>query len=413
LTHFIKLTIFFLKVGGDIMQNIQKDIYSTPLPVRLQRVGEILSFYFVGKSEIIRLILISAVAGEHLVLIGPPGTAKSAILRLFAKLISANYFEYLLTRFTEPNELFGPVDIQAFRQGVYRRKTEGMLPNSEIVFLDEIFKANSAILNSLLTLLNERSFNNGNQVIKTPIISVFGASNEVPDDEALLALFDRFLLRVKCDNLDSYYFNELLLHGIRHEKLKIKGEDSEISPIISIDEIRQLHRNYDKLMNFSEDFINQYKSLVFQIRSEGISFSDRRVIKMLRLFCASAYIDGRQSPNPSDFFILKHIWNSIEQIPILEGIVDPVIEEYYQAHPEERRLRGIEVGVGALIKEVNMIREIIERKRSRLGDVELFSYLRNLNEIKRTLEQIQTEEAKSALNQVELLLDQIFNQFTQ
>jgi MoxR-like ATPase len=137
---------------------------------RLQRVGDILSRSFLDKQELIRLLLVSVVAGEHMVLVGPPGTAKSAIVRMFSKLIDSRYFEYLLTRFTEPNELFGPVDIRAFREGTYTRRTTGMLPEAEIVFLDEIFKSNSAILNSLLTVVNERRFSNGAQVIKVPLL---------------------------------------------------------------------------------------------------------------------------------------------------------------------------------------------------------------------------------------------------
>src|SRR6187551_3111040 len=117
------------------------------LPIRLAQLAKTLEQRFLGKDEVIRLLLIAAVAGEHAVLIGPPGTAKSALIRMFSRLLQANYFEYLLTRFTEPNELFGPVDIAAFREGRYQRRVEGMLPASEIVFLDEIFKSSSAILN--------------------------------------------------------------------------------------------------------------------------------------------------------------------------------------------------------------------------------------------------------------------------
>src|SRR5579859_1709703 len=112
---------------------------------RLQEAARVLEQHFLDKQEIIRLLLVSAVAGEHLLLVGPPGTAKSALVRTFAQLIDARYFEYLLTRFSEPNELFGPVDIRAFREGTYTRKTTAMLPEAEIVFLDEIFRSNSAI----------------------------------------------------------------------------------------------------------------------------------------------------------------------------------------------------------------------------------------------------------------------------
>src|SRR5215216_992712 len=175
-----------------------------------QELARQMNAQFLDKQEIIRLMTVSAIAGEHMVIVGPPGTAKSAMIDMFAKLVDARYFEYLLTRFTEPNEIFGPIDIQAFRSGSYSRRMEGMLPHGEIVFLDEIFKANSAILNSLLSVLNERLFTVGGTVVKVPLISAFGASNEVPNDDDLMAVFDRFLIRLKSDNLDSYHFQDLL-----------------------------------------------------------------------------------------------------------------------------------------------------------------------------------------------------------
>ena len=144
---------------------------------KLRDVARALDARYLDKGELIRLLLVTLVAGEHMLIVGPPGTAKSALVRHLARLIDARYFEYLLTRFSEPNELFGPVDIQSFRSGAYRRVVTNMLPEAEIVFLDEAFKANSAILNSLLTLLNERRFNNGSTVTKVPLISLYAASN--------------------------------------------------------------------------------------------------------------------------------------------------------------------------------------------------------------------------------------------
>src|SRR3954466_5580582 len=212
------------------------------LPMRLAQMARALESRFLGKDEVIRLLLIAVVAGEHAVLVGPPGTAKSALIRMFARLLQANYFEYLLTRFTEPNELFGPVDIAAFRNGQYQRRVEGMLPTAEIVFLDEVFKSNSAILNALLTLLNERRYTSGGTVMRCPLLSCFGASNEVPTDETLTAIFDRFLLRIRSDNLDAYHFQDLLQKGIRHE---VDGlTDAPIQPLASAQEIAAVHRGF-------------------------------------------------------------------------------------------------------------------------------------------------------------------------
>src|SRR5438046_1325872 len=206
------------------------------LAVRLQEAARIMEQHFLDKQEVIRLLLISVVAGEHMLVVGPPGTAKSAMVRLFARLIDARYFEYLLTRFTEPNELFGPVDIRAFREGTYTRKTETMLPEAEIVFLDEIFRSNSAILNSLLTILNERRFSNGSKMMEVPLLSLFGASNEVPNDDNLSAIFDRFLLRVVSSNLDSYHFHNLIDKGIAYEAARLTRRDP-VQPLFSSQEL--------------------------------------------------------------------------------------------------------------------------------------------------------------------------------
>ena len=375
---------------------------SNDLSSRLQRVAESLDSQFLGKSEVIRLLLIAVVAREHAVLIGPPGTAKSALIRTLAELIDAKYFEYLLTRFTEPNEIFGPVDIAAFRDGHYRRKTEGMLPESEVVFLDEVFKANSAILNSLLSLLNERRYTSGGQIIECPLISAFGASNEVPSDESLSAMFDRFLLRIRSDHLDAYHFNELLQLGVHHEVKKLRR--SKPQPLLSAAHIHAMTEDLARRLSFSEAFLSSYKGLVFQIRAEGISISDRRVVKMLKLFAASAYIDGRSEADVSDLFVLKHIWNAEDQAPILEQIVQPVLEAFYREHPDRRRVGALGVGVEALSAEIERIRQVLTGAAPP-SDLQLFSQLKALGEIKTALAQIPDPQARALEQRVRQLLD--------
>jgi len=375
---------------------------------RLQQVARTLESTFLGKSEAVRLMLVAAIAGEHMVLIGPPGTAKSALIRLFAKLVDATYFEYLLTRFTEPNEIFGPIDIQAFRTGNYQRRMDGMLPQSEIVFLDEVFKANSAILNSLLSVLNERVYTVGGTVHKTPLISAFGASNEVPNDEDLMAVFDRFLLRVRSENLDSYHFQDLLQRGLTHEVNKLSGTYDRMEPLLTAQSLHDLQVVFaQRMRNFPEDFLSTYKGLVFQIRAEGVSMSDRRAIKLLKLFAASAMLDGRAAPDASDFFILRHIWNNLDQAEILDGIVGPVLEAHYRDHPEARRFGAADVGMDALIAEINRIRELLTGDRP-LSDIQLFSQLKALNEIKAALQAIGTQPAQEAIARVDQLLGHVF-----
>jgi MoxR-like ATPase len=361
---------------------------------------------FLGKQETIRLMVLSVLAGEHIALIGPPGTAKSALVRTFAKYIDSKYFEYLLTRFTEPNELFGPVDIPAFRQGTYRRRTEGMMPDSEIVFLDEIFKSNSAILNALLTILNERKFNNGGTVIDVPLLSVFGASNEVPADESLQAIFDRFLLRVRSDHLDAYHFQELIQRGVQLELERMVNQPEQPA-FTSAKDILAARGEIARRMQISDELMATYKSLVFQIRAEGVSLSDRRVVKLLKLMAASAWFDGRATADVSDLFILKHTWNTLEQAEILDGIVAPVLDGYFRAHPEARRAGAMEVGLDALLAEIQRIKGSLT-SGTPVSDLQLFAHLRALGEIKAALQSLATDSARQALTQVDQLLEHVF-----
>lgn len=381
----------------------------------MQELARQMGAQFLDKQEIIRLMAVSAIAGEHMVIVGPPGTAKSAMIEMFAKLIDARYFEYLLTRFTEPNELFGPVDIAAFREGRYTRRIDNMLPSAEIVFLDEIFKSNSAILNSLLHVINERKFQNGPDVINVPLLSLYAASNEVPNDDNLAAMFDRFLVRVLSDNLDSYHFHELMKKGMSLELRKMTGHGSdivgrssgELRPVTSGRELRALQHNFDKFMTFPDEFLTKYKGLIFQIRSEGISVSDRRAVKLLKLFAASAVFDGRTRVHDGDFFVLRHIWNNLDQIELLEEIVNPVVDVYYREHPNERRFIGPSASFEDLVTELGVIRELLTTG-SELSDIQLFSQLKNLNEIKIALTALPGDDAARMVREVDQLLETVF-----
>ena len=377
---------------------------------KVRDVGRVLDERYLDKSEIVRLLLVTLVAGEHMLIVGPPGTAKSALVRHLARLVDARYFEYLLTRFSEPNEIFGPVDIKAFREGTFVRRVEAMLPDAEIVFLDEIFKSNSAILNALLSILNERRFFTGSATIKVPLCSLFGATNEVPNDEALGAIFDRFLVRALSDNLDSFHFHGLIERGLRAEAAALgpaRDRDDDVTPLVSVGDLRRLQERLPQFMRFSEEFLARYKGLIFQIRSEGVTVSDRRVVKLLKMFAASALIDGRPAAHDGDFFVLRHVWNSVDQIPILEDIVGPVLEKHHRDHPDERRARATAGDLDGILAELGVIRGVLLGGEP-LSDVQLFSQLRNLQDIRAALQTLGTETAQQMAAEVDKLLEGVF-----
>src|SRR6266550_8179895 len=162
----------------------------------LARIREELNQNFQERAELIDGALCALLSSHHLLIIGPPGTAKSMLAdELCRRIEGANYFQWLLTRFTTPEEIFGAVSLKALEQDDYRRVTTRKLPDAHIAFLDEIFKANSSILNAILTLINERLFHNGKEVAPVPLLTLFGASNELPEEEELTSLYDRFLVR--------------------------------------------------------------------------------------------------------------------------------------------------------------------------------------------------------------------------
>lgn len=187
------------------------DTQPQPLHERLGALLAALEHGLIERRQQVRLALLAALAGEHTLLVGPPGTAKSELARrLHLAFEDALYFERLLTRFSVPEELFGPLSISALEQDRYERQTAGYLPQASIAFIDEVFKANSAILNALLTLLNERKFDNGAGRQACPLISVIGATNEVPADEVAEAFFDRFLVRLPVGPVSDGGFRELM-----------------------------------------------------------------------------------------------------------------------------------------------------------------------------------------------------------
>jgi MoxR-like ATPase len=260
----------------------------------------------VEREALAQMVALAGVAEEHVLVIGPPGTAKSEAVRRIAGAVNGRSFEYLLGRFTEPSEIFGPIDLRRLKEGVVETETEGMLPEAEFAFLDEIFRASTAILNTLLGILNERVFRRGHSIVRCPLRVCVGASNSLPDDESLAAFADRFLVRVFVDPVPDPRLEELLESGWNLER----GDGTQgriVADVSDLDTVSAAARACD-LIRVRPHLAHAIRLL----RGAGIALSDRRLVKVQRLMAAAAAMAGRDRATDAD------LWPLVLAVPTRE-----------------------------------------------------------------------------------------------
>jgi MoxR-like ATPase len=328
----------------------------TPIEIARRLTAEVLEPMkrdFVGKDEVIDLLGVCLIGGENLFILGPPGTAKSALVNQLAARMEGRTFDYLLTRFTEPNELFGPFDIRKLRDGELLTNTEGMLPEASLVFLDELLNANSAILNSLLVALNERVFRRGKETRPLAALMFVGASNHLPEDDALQALFDRFLLRVHCDNVPGERLPDVLSAGWK------LASGRTLKSALHFDELRSAQ---SALATVELAVVRQpFAELVHRVRHAGIPVSDRRAVKLQRVIAASALLSGRTEARLSDLWVVRHIWDAEEQQEVLASLVDQAIAKQPDANDDHPRARFADgPDVESLARDLDAIAESLK-----------------------------------------------------
>lgn len=277
----------------------------------LQELREALQKAFRERGAIVDGMLVALLAREHMFVLGPPGTAKSALSRALCSAFKGNYFEILMTKTMAPEEIFGPLSFKALQEDKYERNLFRKLPQADIAFVDEVFKSSSAILNSLLTLMNERLYHNGTQIVQCPLQTMFGASNEIPTAEELAALYDRFALRYVTERLqDDANFISLLEEGI---ELKL--------PELTLAQLAE-EQKIAAALPITREVLQILATIRREVHAEGIYVSDRKYVQAVRLVRAQAHLNKHAEVQVEDLEILENVlWQDPEQRKTIRKIV--------------------------------------------------------------------------------------------
>jgi MoxR-like ATPase len=313
---------------------------------RLNRFRESLGRFFVQKQDIIDLMVVAGIAQEPLLLVGPPGTAKSDLVLKFKDALGldeGDYFEYMLTRFTEPSEIIGAIDISQLREGHYIRRKQGKLPTCRLAFLDEIFKSNSAILNILLTIINEKKFYQDGVPEPVPLRILFAATNEIPEQGELAALKDRFVLKIMSRSVQDEHFQELIDAGLQSESYRNLNQKPWVEGHASLDDFLKANRymtfqfsrkqgdgrgeeQNDRNVYFPEDVFREFQRLVKTlVREDRIFISDRKLVKLYKLFRVRAWLFSGGVVSRDDLRLLAYLGETIQEIEHLREKVPQLL----------------------------------------------------------------------------------------
>lgn len=305
---------------------------------KLQNIGTELKEMFVERENVIDNSLKALITGQTVLLIGPPGTAKSALTNELCKRINnGKYFSWLLNRTSDPSEILGPFSIKEMENDKFLRVTTNKLPEAEIVFLDEIFKSNEPTLNILLPLINEKIFYNDGVPVDVPLITLFAASNEFPEEESLIALYDRMIFRMYVDYI-----------GDVQNKLKMfksflnRGKQATVTTV-SLRELKKLRTVLEEV-EISDSILKEYIALMNALLREGIVVSDRRQNEGLKVLKANALLDNRLSVDENDFKCLKDVlWNEVDEIDVIEEILKESSLTSYEKEYSQLKKRFTEI----------------------------------------------------------------------
>lgn len=315
---------------------------------RLNRFRTSLGRFFVDKQELIDLMLVAAVAQEPLLLVGPPGTAKSDLVLKFKDALGIadeDYFEYMLTRFTEPSEIIGPIDIGQLREGRYIRREQGKLPTARLAFLDEIFKSNSAILNILLTIINEKKFYQDGVPKPVRLRILFAATNEIPEQSELAALKDRFCLKAESRSVQERHFTDLIDLGLQSEVHRGLNQKPWAEGQTTLEDVLKANRylmqmfarkhaadrndeHNDRQLFFPAEVFDEFQRLVKTlVREDRLFISDRKLVKLYKLFRVRSWLFTGGTVTRDDLRLLAYLGESHREIELLREKVPLLLGE--------------------------------------------------------------------------------------
>jgi MoxR-like ATPase len=317
---------------------------------KFSKMEDELNGFLIEREDAIHGLSLALLSKTNLLLLGSPGTAKSMIVKEFSKrIIGSKYFEWLLTRYTTPDELFGPISAKGLKEDKYRRLTEGKLPWSHFTFLDEIFKANSGILNSLLSLANERIFYNDGKPVLTNLLCLVGASNEIPDDdEELGALYDRFHLKYEIKTIqDPTSFLRMLKTAA--------PDESGVS--FSMEEVTFAQRVVEGDVEVSPGMYDMFSTIRKELKKQGISVSDRTYKISLLIAKAEAWLAKDTKLNEGHLEILKHLfWQDPDKIRKVQSTILDI------TNPEKGKIVEIYNNAISVFDHLKNISDVKKRK---------------------------------------------------
>ena len=282
---------------------------------------------FVERDELIKLMELAIVTGTNLLMLGPPGTGKSAITyEMCGRIENANYFQWMLNKTSDPSEILGPFSVKEMENDKFMRITTGKLPEAHIAFMDEVFKSNAPTLNALLTIMNEHIFYNDGKPVEVPLISMFGASNEPPEDESLDAMYDRFIFRMNVQYIHDAANKKRMHSNYVDSRAGLLNMVNKTT--ITLEEVQALQAAA-KTVKVPKDIINKFIRLISDLDRQAVHISDRRQNECFKVMQGSAVLAGRNNVTLDEFKSLIYVlWEKEEHIPLIESSILKMVNPY-------------------------------------------------------------------------------------